>query len=445
MMEKSKLLKSIGNLFSKEEGLDELLKMSEHWDGYKRESAVRRLGMLGNPIAIPNLILRVNDWVPQVRIAALKAMKMLAVPENSAAFVMSLPSLYHLDKCTRSSHAELIEFIEKYLILDINKKHLIQGLESGNSMVARACISLIIKNNLLDISPIVIAGLSHRDFIVRAKASSLIRKLKPSDQQVALELAIKDRFMPIRREAFQIHIKAGASSEFIEPFLFDLHSSIREIAIKHLLDRDVDVASIYINSLVAASLASRLKIAIWGVAELSEVVAISRVEELLASPYASVRKQSLMTMVGLQGEKFEGKLIEFLLDSSPAVCKEAARLCMKLDITFTAVKLKKICSSSFYKHSIASSIGLSKKINKWERLLFLLCLVGLLDQSEFIDMSMVDNEVVTWNADFNKSFSQPTVRQIEELLNAYDKNRVRLSLCLQRSLIITFKTCGFLK
>lgn len=48
------LVTKISTLFSKQEGLDDLLVMCDHWDGYKRENAVRRLDMLGNPIAIPS-------------------------------------------------------------------------------------------------------------------------------------------------------------------------------------------------------------------------------------------------------------------------------------------------------------------------------------------------------------------------------------------------------
>ncbi len=272
-----------------------------------------------------------------------------------------------------------------------------------------------------------------------------MRKLEADEQRAALEIAIKDRFMPIRREAFQIRIKAGASSEFIETFLFDRHSSIREIAIKHLLDRGTDVASIYTKYLGSTSLASRLKISIWGLGELSVSVCSSRIEELLTSQYASVRKQSLVTMVKLQGEGFENSLVEFLLDASPTVCKEAARQCLKLNITFTADKLIEVCRLSLYKHIVATSVGLSKSINKWERLLFLLRLVGLVDRSEFIDMSMIDSGMVGWNVGFNKSSSQPTTSQIEALLDAYAESRSKLSLQRQRSLIFTFKTCGFFK
>ncbi|MBQ4850721.1 hypothetical protein [Pseudoalteromonas sp. MMG012] len=43
--------------------VEELIQLSNHRDGYKRENAAAKLGYLGDPIAIPSLLLRVNDWV----------------------------------------------------------------------------------------------------------------------------------------------------------------------------------------------------------------------------------------------------------------------------------------------------------------------------------------------------------------------------------------------
>lgn len=297
----------------------------------------------------------------------------------------------------------------------------------------------------MDIFHIVKAGLAHNDLIVRVKASSLMRTLEVNDQKVALELAIKDSFMPIRREAFQIQIRVGASSEFLKAFLFDRHPSIREIAIKHLLDRRVDVTSIYVESLDVALLAPRQKIAIWGLGELTDRASAGKINELLVSPFASVRKQSLITLVKLQGENFGEKLVEFLLDSSPAVCKEAARQCLKSNITFTADKLMDVCKSSLYKHSVATCMGLSKNINKWERLLFLFQLACLKECPEFVCISEIGDEILCWNDDFNKTFSQPRDSQIEALLEAYSRCRHHLDLPTQRKLVFTFKTCGFLK
>jgi HEAT repeat protein len=61
-------------MFSSEEIIDKLLRLADSWDGYERERAVRRLGLIGDSNALPMLIKRANDWVPQVRDASYKAL-----------------------------------------------------------------------------------------------------------------------------------------------------------------------------------------------------------------------------------------------------------------------------------------------------------------------------------------------------------------------------------
>ena len=284
------LLKKISDLFSKQEGLDDLLVMCEHWDGYKRENAVRRLGMLGNPIAIPKLIVRANDWVPQVRIAAKEAIVNLASPNNSEAFVLCLPDLYHLRKCGRDDHDSLIQAIESFLLLEANTRHLVGGLYNDNPFVARICMTLVIDNQILDVTKLAREGLQHPDIIVRAKASHLIRGLAEKDQKVMLDIAICDRFMPIRREAFQILLKSTASEELARTFLFDRHSSIREIAIRHLDRSGVDVKACYVESLTAEKPAL-IRLSIWGLGELKASDYLPVIKGHLNSKFPGIRKQ----------------------------------------------------------------------------------------------------------------------------------------------------------
>ena len=116
-----------GNFF-KEKFLDEFLSMCEHRNGYRREKAVRRLGMLGNPLAIPKLIVRANDWVPQVRTAAREAILQLAVHNNAEVFIQCLPELYHLKKCRRYNHNRLIKSVETFLLSKENVTYLINNI-----------------------------------------------------------------------------------------------------------------------------------------------------------------------------------------------------------------------------------------------------------------------------------------------------------------------------
>src|ERR1700741_4148225 len=107
MGEKQNFPRKLGSSIFAQPGLEDLLAMSSHANGFKRENAVRRLGMLGNPMAIPSLIVRANDWVPQVRAAARDALSKLLRAGNGEAFVASLPAIMHLQTCTRDNHREL--------------------------------------------------------------------------------------------------------------------------------------------------------------------------------------------------------------------------------------------------------------------------------------------------------------------------------------------------
>ena len=61
MDKKQEFLSKPGSAIFAPPGLEDLLAMSSHASGFKRENAVRRLGMLGNPMAIPYLMVRAND------------------------------------------------------------------------------------------------------------------------------------------------------------------------------------------------------------------------------------------------------------------------------------------------------------------------------------------------------------------------------------------------
>lgn len=441
MAEKQNLFSRLLKNFSKQEGLDDILLMSEHWNGYKRENAVRRLGMLGNPLAIPNLIIRSNDWVPQVRIAAKEALSKLAISKNIEAFIKALPELYHLKNCSRDSHDNLISSIEEYMLSNKNIIYLINGLHDENPFVARACISLIIENNLMEEVQIVRVGLAHPDLIVRVKVSHLLKGLTKEVQTLALNIAINDRFMPIRREAFLILIQIGIDNGLVKELLFDRHSSVREIAIKYLVNQNIDVRIIYQES-ISSSRVSAICCGIWGLGQCKNSEDVLFVKSFLTNPSPSVRKQSLNTLVMLMDEEANNVIENSLSDESPAVCKEAARLSRKNGVNFTAARLLEIINGSEYKHTFSSCIGISKRMNKWDRLIFLFSLLDTKYLNKLIEKQQIQLALRQWDIDYNRSSSQPTKSQLDVLgckVNEYYKI---LSSYEYRSIIFSLKSYG---
>ena len=153
--------------FCKQPDLPELLSMCEHRNGYKREKAVKSLGNLGNPIAISKLIIRANDWVPQVRSAATDAILKLAVSDNAKVFVQHLSEFYHLKKCSRNNNNQLINSIESFLLENV--EYVLQGIHNDNYLIARICVSLTIKNKLINLAKLMEKIITHPDITIRIK------------------------------------------------------------------------------------------------------------------------------------------------------------------------------------------------------------------------------------------------------------------------------------
>ena len=415
MKDNTALIEKLSVLFPRKEGTDNLISMTKSWNGYEREDAVRRLGDFGDPTALPALIIRVNDWVAQVRAAAKRAIINLLSYGSVEAFIECLPAFYHLRKCRRDQHDELIETIENYLLNKKVHKFVIEGVSNPNPLIQRACFKLVLKNLLLPNRDLAILGLKQSDVVTRCQASYLLRKLSCSERREALELALTDSFMPIRREALQIKIKQGMPNSELSLFLFDKHTSIREIAIKHLTHAGVDVWPFYLAELSNSTSVGKLRFSIWAAGNLKKCDELNRIKGYLSSDYPSVRRQVLICLMGLMGKASEAVLIEGLKDSSPAVCKESVRLLESLDAVFDAEGLFEVVTDSSYQHTVQSCVSLAKGMNKWEWIIFLLDL-ALLDSEKKLNIAnMLDCAISEWEVKSNLSYIQPNSMQLDEL------------------------------
>ncbi len=87
-------------------------------------------------------------------------------------------------------------------------------------------------------------------------------------------------------------------------------------------------------------------------------------------------------------------------------------------IRFDAEELLSKLEDSPHAHTKDIIFGLVKKINKWERLIFLLKIRSSIKPSQETELLRVTGEIFLWNDDFNRSGSQPTLKQLD-LLKLY--------------------------
>jgi HEAT repeat protein len=418
-------------MFGKQESIDELLKLADSWNGYEREKAVRQLGLVGDSIALPMLIKRANDWVPQVRVASYKAFKDLLIKENALAFINVLPNIYHLESCYREDHRELIKIVELFLLSEANKARVIDGCVSANPLVARCCLRLVMEHQLLQPDQIVFHCIGSHDVVIRSAVANLFKLLTDDQLREVMESSLKDPFMPVRREAFLLSLRRfpNTSANLLESFAFDRHTSIREIAIKELVKTGVDIQNLYLQKLsVKQSKSSQLRSALLGLAEINCISAVTVISEYWLSKYSSLRKASLQALVRLDRANAKQYLTVGIRDVSPSVAKESARLMRKFKVKLSEPELMELCSAESNVVMKSCAFSLNRIRNKWDRLVFLIWLANSHNSTEFIHE--VGIEIRRWVMDYNRSYANPTKHQVEILENrirelpGYEKNDI---------------------
>jgi hypothetical protein len=85
-------------------------------DGHERQAAIETLARMRPPEALPGLIARVNDWVPQVRSAARSAIEQFFVDDAFPAWLDALPALVDVLRGQRADHSSLLDGIAAFML-----------------------------------------------------------------------------------------------------------------------------------------------------------------------------------------------------------------------------------------------------------------------------------------------------------------------------------------
>jgi HEAT repeat protein len=402
--------------FTATTSVEDLLRLSSSFDGFKRENAVRRLGLIGDPVAIPALIVRANDWVPEVRAAAYGALVKMLTPANAVAFVSSLPQLLHLQKCTRGDHSSLLQAVQEFLVRDGNVEALHASWQSENVPVARLVTRLLIAKQALPASQIIRHGLAHEDVVIRAIAIDLLRDLEDDDFEQALAKALNDRYMPVRREAFQQLMRRAPERGLVaaRSFLFDPSAAMRELALRHLLAAGESAEAIYFHEFTENfDRVSVVRCVLWGWSALNCRSRLGQVEQLLSSPSPTVRRAALQAIIKLSPEQAPRHLEAALADPAPSTSKEAARWIRKLGLSLDVDTLIAIARSRNEVHVTHACYYAARGGSKWDWLKFVLSVYPAPNSG--VPREELHSEIVLWQRHFNRSGAQLDRRTRDEL------------------------------
>lgn len=290
-------------------------------NGYIREKAVAALAKLSDPAALPFILCRTVDWVPEVRRKAVDVLETKLIPGNADAFIKLLPLMNRLALSSRAMKSLEAKVCGLYHS-DLGIQLLLSALKTEPQHI-RLLICRILDSFVPDI-PAEILDIVTKDcdLAVRfwlTRWEERMRSFNPTGALQLRKLLIYDPSAKIRNSMILASLAAQDDdvNDILYKGLFDKSSGIRDMARYYIKkNKALDFASLYREMLTEKGV--KLQIAIAG---LGETGTSSDYELILPLLSGSTRQTcaALKALVKLDSSRARQVLLYARADHRPAV------------------------------------------------------------------------------------------------------------------------------
>jgi|GEM_PF-4365299 len=376
--------------------LKELTQLSNSYNGYEREAALRELIKLKDPTIIPIFIERANDWVSVIRKIARDAL-LGFLESHPKVIVENLPEIFHLQKRRRHDHSEFIKTIIDQLI-DKNKQQLIDAITSKDPHLVFIAFKLCLNNKILTTQAIIEIAISTAHITLARSVMTLIDQLDDASFEELSSALLKQPFSPLRNKVIKRldQIRPKKILAIADTLMTSKDQAIREIGRKHLQLSDEGTAEFYQKILANfRSNQSECAIAIIELTQLLPNQMTPALEDYAKSGSPKIRKVALQQLVKLKGEQTKSLLMDAILDNNISITKEAARLCYRNSILISPDELIFLVAQKDREYILDSAFLLAKKNGKWAHLITALQLLHDYKNEEFV-VKRINLELCRW-------------------------------------------------
>lgn len=308
------------NSWSSIEQLDGVLR---YYSGYFRQAAVERCEELRLPGTLPLVALRLNDWVPEVRRAARKAvLAMLAGASLEDQFAV-LPIVGTLHNAGRTDHGKWILEFELRFVAVVGTDALWDGFVHGQQKQARICFDLLRKHSGLPLVQLLARGVaSKRDIVLATQSVEFATQLESSERSPVLMDAMTSHFGSVRKTALQALLAEDADARLVKHCLLDKHASVRALAIKYLEHQQFDVKEYYRGLLHSPSVKpAQLRIALLSLAFLASAEDLAAIKSKTDVENPGVRSAAYSSWFRLAPSEKDALVLQVFADGAPSIRK----------------------------------------------------------------------------------------------------------------------------
>jgi hypothetical protein len=445
--------------------------ISANANGHVREGALRVLQQRYDGAELAFLIVRSNDWVPQIRQLATHALQnRLPRADYAKVFVQELPLLYRLWDTKRGAHKELQQSVESLLTSHSAIPHLLNWLETRqDNEVQTRKKSQVNENSLFDrqlkryalallfkspeaIEPAIRQGLRNEDPVVRTRAAkAALEKLPEAEIPNLVASLLQDRLSAIRKEALRwIAARDWPDRDrLLIEGLFDSNGGVRNLARYYLKDKkDLDITELYKRELKTDS--SKAENSLLGLSEFKCTIPLVELQHYLESNRKRIRAAAYQA--SFAGD-LPGRLdlaLKALQDPSAEIVRLACAYLGNNAVALDGEKLWTLLSApGLSPGSRKAILKLICKLNKWDSLYYLLRATALV-QNETVERAAdsatetarhssvdywslrdcgpayVGESLWDWIESFNRTYDQPSNVQKDRCKEALSEYRMHI-------------------
>jgi HEAT repeat protein len=400
--------------------------LSFHSNGFVREEALKRLNLLDNGGETPFILLRLNDWVDQVREQATKAIEKRITKRYAPHLLSNIFLVSALANSGRYDHSSFIESVHELMRKDELKDAVKKILHSDDIYIRRECYDIVLKTDIYYLTEVIQEGIFDSDVVVRNR---IIKSLKRIPDYTLVEQYLEkleqDPFMPNRREILNIDIELfpKISDEKLIKALFDPHPSIRYDARYYLSKKAViDFADKYRDAVNNPNGKNLIGI-IGGLGETGESNDAKFIANYLQHRIAKIRKSSIKAIAKLSADKYRKSFLALIKDDSPRVSKEAALALLQCGHQSIVRELWEIYETSDKIHIAKNIFLIVTKLSKWEAIVYII--EAFASKHETI-RDIANDYLNKWLWNFNRSFTKPSNEQKERIASLMQVHRNKI-------------------
>jgi HEAT repeat protein len=381
-------------------------------NGYVRQEALSRLGTIQDEYALPYLILRLADWVPEIRELA----ERLVREAIERRVVRSIADYSFLIKWMERVGRVDLKPIRTAMIQAMMKRdpaELRAALEHENPDVRLFCYRAVLVDT--EVQPEVVErGLGDAAVKIRMAMVHLIAAQKPSCGVGWLRRLYGDRNPAVRVAAVRAAAEAYGVDGAFDKMIFDASAGVRDAARFYLrkYGRE-DFAPRYREEIRAVEMVPRLVGILGGLSETGTVSDYNVVASFLDHPNAVVRSAALYGVARLDARRAFERLVRALEDPSAKVRNTAIKKLVDVEVPEKRDAVLPVFESGRRPGSW-SALRVLCRIGSWSSLRDILF---ALETGDSVLETFARREANRWISAFhNRLFTEPEIGLAEEIV-----------------------------